>query len=430
MSRLGIQMAGERLGELVKSGDHVFLPGSGCVPVGFLRQLLARKEALRDVRLCHPTAWGPFPYGKPEFAGHFRGLSFFLSANARRAWADGWGIDFVPVRLSAISALIEGDLTPVDVAVLHLSPPDERGYCSIGPYCAYMHAMRKRARLVIGQINRHMPRACGETEVHVSELDYYGELDEPLVAVPPVAFGEVEAQMARHVASLVADGDTIQIGRGGIPQAVVGELGDRRDLGVHSELISDWIVELTERGVVTGAKKSLHPGVSVATISDGSQRFYDFVHGNDAVRFMPSEYVNDPRVIALNDNLVSINTAVEVDLTGQINAESVGHRLISGTGGLLDFALGAQSARGGRFIVAMPSTALGGSASRIVAALPAGTAVTVPRTLADIVVTEYGIARLRGRTLEQRMQSLIAIAHPSFRETLEREAAAVYVRQR
>ncbi len=411
------------ISQYVKSGDHIVFQGSGCVPWGFLNVLLKRKDELNDVYFCHPSAWGDFPYGKSEYKGHFRYKSFFLSANARKAWEKRWGIDIIPVRLSAISELFLKEIVPVDMAVLNLSPPDAKGFCSMGPYAVYMNSAIQKAKLVVGQVNKYMPRTQGDTLIHVEELDFIFEKDEPLLEIPPVEAGEVETKIAKHVEPFIQDGDTLQIGRGGVPQAIINMLEEKRDLGVHSELISDWVVDLVEKGVITGARKTHLPGKIVATIGDGTKRLFDFVNDNDSVLFKSADYVNDPRIIAQNDNFVSINGAVQVDLTGQINAESIGTRPISGVGGQLDFALGAQWAKNGRYIVAMPSTALNGKNSRIVPFFSEGTVVTIPRTLADVIVTEYGVAELKGKTLEERAKSLINIAHPKFRDSLMESAS-------
>jgi 4-hydroxybutyrate CoA-transferase len=407
--------------KLVKSGDNIIFPGSGCVPWGYLRALFRRVDELRDVSLCYPTAWGEFPYDKEEFKGRFRNKSFFLSANTRSAWKRKMGINVIPVRLSSISALI-GNTLPIDVAVFHLSPPDEQGYCSMGPYSVYMNNVTVSAKVKIAQINTHVPRTFGDTKIHINELDFLFEHNEQLLGVSNPVISDIEEKIAKNIEPLINDGDTLQIGRGGVPSAVVQLLKSKNDLGVHSELISDWIIDLVEGGVITGKKKTLLPGILVGTIGDGSQKFYDFVDNNPMIHFKSANFVNDPRIIAMNDNLVSINSAVQIDLTGQINAESVGTRLISGVGGQLDFAIGTDWSKNGRYIVAMPSTALNGAESKIVTTFPKGTAVTVPRSLADIIVTEYGVAYLKGKTLDERVEQLISIAHPLFREQLRKEA--------
>lgn len=421
----------DEVAKLVKSGDNVIFPGSGCVPWGFLRALIKRESELKNVSFCYATAWGDFPFDKQDFKGVFRNKSFFLSANSRKAWRNKVGIDVIPVRLSAIGSLLDNKLVPIDVAVFHLSPPDENGYCTIGPYSVYKDQVIENVKLTIGQINSNMPKTYGDTMIHIDQMDFLFEHNEPLLGVGNVEAGEVEKKIATHIETLVNDGDTIQIGRGGLPSAVVQLLKSKKDLGVHSELLSDWVVDLVENGVITGKKKTNLPGSIVGAIGDGTQKFYDFVNNNETVQFKSANYVNDPRIIAQNDNLVSINSAVQIDLTGQINAESIGTRLISGVGGQLDFALGADWSKNGRYIVALPSTALNFNESRIVATLPEGTAVTVPRSLADIIVTEYGIAYLKGKTLDERVEELISIAHPSFREQLKIEASQkLYIQQR
>ncbi|WP_158211697.1 acetyl-CoA hydrolase/transferase family protein [Alkalihalobacterium alkalinitrilicum] len=407
--------------ELVHSNSHIIIPGSGCVPWAFLNSLFSNKRTLTDITICHPTAWGDFPYGKDGY-NNFTYKSFFLSANARNTWKERKGVEYIPVRLSSISDLLNENIVPTDVLVLNLSPPDKNGNCSMGPYTVYLKSALKCAKLIIGQINSKVPRTFGDTLINIDELDYLYEADEPLLGVNSIEPGEVEQKIAQNIEPLINDGDTIQIGRGGVPAAIVQLIDKKKDLGVHSEMISDWVVDLVYKGVITGKRKTHLNGKIIATIGDGSQRFYDFVNNNEMVHFKPSEYVNDPRIIAQNDNMVSINAAIQIDLTGQINAESIGTRLISGVGGQLDFALGSYWSKNGRFIVALPSTALNGQQSRILPTFPEGTAVTVPRTLADIIVTEYGVARLKGATLNERIERLINIAHPKFREELRDKA--------
>lgn len=402
----------------VHSGDTIAIPSCGAGPWRIL-EALAKRPDVRGVRICHATLWGPMYHLKPENAEKMRTLALFLTANARKAMLDG-RVDFVPVNLGHVAHLFHSGALPVDVAVLHLSPPDDEGYCTFGVYVAYMRAAAEAAKVVVAEVNDQMPRTYGDTRIHVSQLDAIVEVSARLPEIPPGESTDIERRIGEHVAALVEDGATLQLGRGGMPDAVLAFLGDKRDLGIHTELYSDTVVEMVKRGVITGARKTLHPGKLIAGFLDGSRKLYDFVHNNPMVEMHRSEYVNDPAVIGQNDNLVAINSAVEVDLTGQINAESVGTRLLSGAGGQLDFALGAWRSNNGKFIIAMPSTA--SQHSRIVARLGDGAAVTVPRTLAQFVVTEYGLADLRGASLNQRAKALIAIAHPDHREALERAA--------
>ncbi|MBI3967799.1 MAG: acetyl-CoA hydrolase/transferase family protein [Chloroflexi bacterium] len=413
----------ERVARLVESGDHVVLPGCGAAPWSFLNALVARSDELAGVRICHASLWGDLPHLRPELHDRIVYKSFSLVTPNARALIDEGRAEFVPVGLADLPRLMLRGHLPVDVAVLSLTPPDEHGYCSYGSYVAYMKAAAESAKVRIAEINDQMPRTHGDTLVHVSEIEHLLEVSYPLTPIPPPKPPtETERQIGHHVADLVDDGSTLQLGRGGIPDAVLSYLRDKRDLGIHTEMFSDGVVDLVERGVITGGRKTLHPGKLVAGFLDGSERLYDFVRDNPMVEMRRSEYVNDPAVIGQNDNLVAINAALEIDLTGQINTESFATRLFAGVGGQLDFALGSQVGRNGRYVVALPSTASGGRVSRITAQFAAGTAVTIPRTLTHYVVTEHGIADLRGKTLAERAQALIAIAHPDFREELERSA--------
>jgi Acetyl-CoA hydrolase len=306
----------------------------------------------------------------------------------------------------------------VDVALIHVSEPDQHGYCSFGVAVDYTKPAAECAKTVIAQVNRNMPRTLGDSFIHVSNIDYLVESDDPIIELSPPKIGEVECAIGKNCASLIQNGDTLQLGIGAIPDAVLLFLKDKHDLGIHSEMFSDGVVELVEAGVITNKKKNFHPGKSVVTFLMGTRRLYDYVDNNPEVEMYPVDYVNDPCVIARNDNLISINSCVQVDLMGQVVSTSVGLKQISGVGGQVDFVRGANMSKGGKTIMAMPSTAAKGKVSKIVPLIDEGASVTTSRYDVNYVVTEYGIAQLKGKTLRERAQALITIAHPDFRPEL------------
>ena len=363
------------------------------------------------------VAMGKCEYCKPEYAANFRHNALFVGGGSREAVFSGRG-DYTPSFFFEIPQLFHTTL-PVDVAMVSLTPPDEEGNCSLGVSADYDYEAVMTAKTVIAQVNDQMPFTYGKL-IPVDKVTCFVEHSAPLIELAPPKIGPVEEAIGRNCASLINDGDTLQLGIGAIPDAVLLFLKDKKDLGIHSEMFSDGVVELAEAGGITNARKTLHPGKYVATFLMGSQRLYDFVDHNPDVYMAPVDYVNDPFVIARNDQMVSINSCVQVDLMGQIAAESIGYLQISGTGGQVDFIRGAARSRDGRSIIAMPST-VKGKTSKIVPLLDEGAAVTTGRTDADYVVTEYGIAALKGRTLRQRARALIEIAHPDFRDGLKAE---------
>jgi acetyl-CoA hydrolase len=344
----------------------------------------------------------------------------FISEDVRAAVNEGRA-DFTPVFLSEIPQLYRTQL-PIDVAFIHVTPPDEHGFCSYGVEVGVTKSAAEAARIVIAQVNPHMPRTLGDSFIHVSKIDYAVEVDTPLPEVKRGESAPVQQEIARNVASLIEDRSTLQAGIGGIPDAVLSYLTDRRDLGIHTELFSDGVIDLVEQGVITNAAKTLHTGKIVAGFVLGTQRLYNFVHDNAMVELHPTEYVNDPYRIAQNDRMVAINSALEVDLTGQVCADSIGHQFYSGVGGQVDFIRGAARSRGGKPIIALPATAKDDTVSRIVWELKPGAGVVTSRNDVHYVVTEYGVAYLHGRTIRERARALIDIAHPSFREALEAKA--------
>lgn len=393
-------------------------------PTRLVESLIQRAPELRNVEIVHMVAMGECAYCQPQYMESFRHNALFVGGNSRSAVAEGRG-DYTPSFFYEIPRLFSAEL-PVDVAMITVAPPDESGMCSLGISVDYTYEAIKRAKFVIAQVNRNMPRTFGRSSVMVQEIDCFVPWDQPLLTLAPPKIGPVEEAIGRNCASLIQDGDTLQLGIGAIPDAVLRFLEGKRDLGIHSEMFSDGVMELMERGIITNRRKTLHPGKSVANFLMGTERLYRFVHENPDIEIYPVDYVNHPMVIAQNDNMVSINSCVQVDLMGQIVSECVGYQQISGVGGQVDFIRGAAMSKNGRAIIAMTSTVRGGKASKIVPLLDEGAAVTTSRNDVDYVVTEYGVARLKGRTLRQRARALIDIAHPDFREYLEKASQKRY----
>jgi acetyl-CoA hydrolase len=401
---------------VLESGARVLLGSGAATPRALLGALCDRAATLRGVEVCHLLTLGDAPYLRPELAGKLRHNAFFIGDNVRAAVQSGLA-DFTPTFLSEIPALLRGPL-PVDVALVQVSAPDERGFCSLGVSVDIVRAAVDTARLVIAELNPRMPRTHGDAFLHASQISLAVEAEHELPVLERPAVGEVQRAIGRHVASLVRDGDTLQTGIGAIPDAVLAALSDHRELGIHTEMFSDGVVDLVERGVITNSRKSLHPGKLVTSFVLGTRRLYDFVDDNPQLEMHASDYVNDPFVIAKNRHMVAINSALAVDLTGQVCADSIGCKFYSGVGGQVDFVRGAARAEEGRAILALPSTAKGGTVSRIVAELAPGSGVTTTRNDVQFVVTEHGVASLHGRTVRDRVHALVAIAHPTFRDDL------------
>lgn len=398
----------------IKSGDRVVIQHAVAEPSYILDAMVANAKAYENVEIVHMVAMGKAAYAQPGMEKHFRHNALFLGGSTRACIAEGRG-DFTPCFFFEIPHLWETTL-PVDVALVTVTPPDENGMCSLGVAVDYTMSAAKNAKKIIAQVNNCMPRTNGTSCLRVDEIDCFVHHDAPIIPLAPPKIGPVEEAIGKHCASLIQDGDTLQLGIGAIPDAVLLFLKEKRDLGIHSEMFSDGVVELMEAGVITNAKKNLHPGKCIATFLMGTQRLYDFVNNNPNVELYPVDYVNHPAVIAQNDNLVSINSCVQVDLMGQVASESIGARQISGVGGQVDFVRGASLSRGGRSIIAMPSSTKG--ISKIVSLLDEGAAVTTSRCDVDYIVTEYGVAHLKGHTLKERAKALIEIAHPNFRDEL------------
>ncbi|MGB9662230.1 MAG: acetyl-CoA hydrolase/transferase family protein [Moorellaceae bacterium] len=407
----------------IASGNRVVVAHACGEPQVLIDALVKRAPELENVEIVHMVAMGKSEYCKPEMAGHFRHNSLFVGASTREAVNTGRA-DYTPCFFSEIPRLFREGYLPVDVALIHVSPPDKHGFCSLGISVDYTKPAAECARIVIAQVNRYMPRTLGDSFMHISQFDYIVEADVPLIEQARAQISEVEERIGRYVAELIEDGSTLQLGIGGIPDAVLLFLKDKKDLGIHTEMFSDGVVELYEAGVITNQRKTIHRGKMVATFLMGSKRLYDFVDDNPVVEMHTVDYTNDPYVIGRHEKMVSINSALQVDLTGQVCADTIGLKQYSGVGGQVDFVRGAARSPGGKSIIAMPSTAGNGRFSRIVPVLDQGAAVTTSRNDVHFVVTEFGIADLRGKTVRQRAKALIEIAHPQFKEELKREVKA------
>ena len=405
----------------IKSGNRVVVAHACGEPVILTDAMVENAERydFRDIEVVHMVAMGKAGYCKPEMASRFRHNGLFLGGTTKVAVEEGRG-DFTPIFFSQIPDLLRNELR-ADVLLFQVSEPDEHGYCSFGISCDYTKPCAETAGLHIAQINKNMPRVLGDNFIHISQLDYIVAQDANLIQLNPPQIGEVQRKIGENIASLVKDGDCLQLGIGAIPDAVLLFLKEKKDLGIHSEMISDGVVELINAGVVTNKCKQIDKGQSVVTFLMGTDKLYDYVKNNPSVKLLPVDVVNDPRIICQNDNVVSINSCVEVDLMGQVCSESVGLKQISGIGGQVDFVRGANMSKGGRTIMAMPATAAKGTISKVVPFLAEGATVTTSRCDVNYVVTEYGIAQLHGRTLKDRARQLIEIAAPEFREELKVE---------
>lgn len=402
----------------IRSGQRVFVHGAAATPSVLLDAMVERAPDLRDVEIIHLHTFGPARYADSEYRDSFRVVNLFVGANLRGR-IDGERVDYLPCFLSEIPALFRSGRRTPDVALLHLSPPDRHGNCTLGTSVDVALAAAESADLVIAQINPRMPRVHGDGFIPIGWIDHAIEVDEPLFEIPRAPLGEVELAIGRHVAGLVEDGATLQMGVGSISDAALTALTSHAHLGVHTETWSDGLLPLLASGVVDNSRKVVHPGKTISGFVMGSRKLYDFIDDNPAVIQADIAYVNNASVIRRNPKVVAINSAIEVDLSGQICADSIGHRIISGVGGQMDFLRGASLSPGGKAIVALPARTRSGE-SRIVATLRPGAGVVTTRAHAHYVITEYGVANLFGRTLRERARELVAIAHPDDREALER----------
>lgn len=406
----------------IRSGDHVWIHPGCSNPEELVRAMVARAGELEGVEVTHLLTFGCADYVDPRYGRSFRHRSLFTGENVRQAVNEGRA-DSVPAHLSEIPRLLDSGAIPIDVALVHLSPPDEHGFCSFGVGVECTKAAAEKARAVIALVNRRMPRSLGDSFIHVSRLAHVVEADRPVLELTHSdRVGDTARAIGAHVAELIEDGSTLQMGIGEIPDAVLLNLEAKRDLGIHTEMFSDGVVALFEKGVITNAAKTIHRGKIIASFVLGSRKTFDFLDNNPFVEFHPSDYVNDPFIVARNDKMVAINSALSVDLTGQVCADSIGRQVYSGFGGQLDFIRGAARAKGGKPVIALPSKAKGGTVSRIVDTLAEGAGVVTTRADVHYVVTEHGIAHLYGKSLRERAKALIAVADPDFRRDLEAAA--------
>ncbi len=408
----------------IQSGDHIFIGSGAAEPQKLVEALVARANAVFGTEIVHIMTLGIAPYAEPKWGDNFRHNALFIGPNVREAVAQGRA-DYTPIFLGEIPRLFETGRVPIDVALIHVSPPDRHGYCSYGVSTDVVKPATEAANLVIAEVNEHMPRTLGDSFLHVDDIDFLVPVDYPILETTVGVADEIARNIGKYIANLIEDGSTLQMGIGTIPDSVLYYLRDKKDLGIHTEMFSDGMMHLVELGVITNMKKSLHRGKIVAAFCMGSKRLYEFVDNNPFIEFHPVSYTNDPFIIAQNDRMVSINSALEVDLTGQVCADSLGAYFYSGIGGQVDFVRGAARSKGGKPIIALPSTAADGSVSRITSQLKPGAGVVTSRGDVHYVVTEWGVAYLHGRTIQERALALISVAHPKFRPELIRQAKAL-----
>ena len=404
---------------IIESGNRIYVSGNAATPFPLVEALAERKDSLRDVDVVHVLLLGDDPLSAPGMEGHFRHKSLFVGPADRKAVNEGKA-DYFPIFLYEIPKLFtlgKGTL-PLDVAIIQTSPPDAHGFLSYGVEDLATKAAAETAKQLIVQVNDKMPRTLGDCFIHVSKATKIVETSEELPTLEITQSSEVEKRIGEYIADLVEDGSTLQLGIGGIPNAALSAMGNKKDLGIHTEMVSDGIVEAIENGVITGAKKTLHPGKVVATFLLGSKSLYEFSHNNPLFELHPVDYTNDPFIVAQNDKMVAINSAIEVDLTGQVCSDSIGYRIYSGFGGQVDFIRGAARSKEGKPIIALPSTAKNDTINKIVPHLKEGAGVVTSRGDVHYVVTEYGVAYMHGKSLSRRAQALISIAHPNFRDEL------------
>ncbi len=404
----------------IESGQKVFVGSNGAEPQTLVDAMTDRKQPLSDIEIIHILTLGMAPYSEARFEKNFRHNAFFIGANVRDA-VNACRADYTPIFLSELPALFSNGQIPLDYALVMVSPPDAHGYCSLGISVDVVKAATSNAKHVIAEVNRQMPRTLGDSFLHVSQIDSFVESDVPLLEAPLPPLSPSVIKIGEHVAGLIEDGSTLQVGIGSIPNAVLASLKGRRDLGIHTEMFSDGILDLVEAGVINGRCKTIYPGKIVTSFCIGSRRLYDFVDNNPSIEFHPTEVVNDPFLISQNHKMVAINGAIEVDLTGQVCADSIGERFYSGIGGQVDFIRGAARSKGGKPIIALPSTTKlpgRGIVSRIVPTLQPGAGVVTSRGDIHYVATEWGVAYLHGKSIRERALALIEIAHPDFREGL------------
>lgn len=401
----------------IRRGDKVFIGSGAAEPQILVKALIESAGRLADTRIMHIMTLGVAPYTEEKFTDQFRHNAFFIGANTRQAIAEGRA-DYTPVFLSEIPELFTSGQSSIDVAFIQVSTPDKYGYCSYGVSTDVVKSAAESATRVIAEVNTRMPRVLGDCFINIKDIDYVVPVDVPLLTLQWVPADDVAKRIGRNTANLIDDGSTLQMGIGAIPDSVLHYLTDKKDIGIHTEMFSDGFMDLSESGVLNNSRKTLHPGKTIASFCLGSEKLYDFVDNNPSIEFHPTEHTNDPFIIAQNDKMVSINSAIEVDLSGQVCADSLGPMFYSGIGGQVDFVRGAARSKGGKPIIALPSTAKDDSISRIVATLKPGAGVVTSRGDVHYVVTEWGVAYLHGKSIRERAMALISIAHPKFRREL------------
>ena len=411
----------------IKSGDNVVIQPGCAVPLELVRAMVRRKDELENVTIYHILIVGDLPYVNPGMEKHFKHKAFFTGANVRKAVHEGRA-EFIPIFLSEVPLLFKRNIIPVDIALLNVSPPDEHGFCSLGVDVGTIKTAADKAKIVIAQINSEMPRSLGDSFIHINKIHHIVEHTEAISELPQVDPNTSEEMLkiydtiGKYTAELIEDGSTLQMGIGAIPDSVMKYLRDRKNLGIHTEMFSDGIVSLVEEGIINGEEKTIHPGKIIVGFVLGTKKVFKFIDNNPVIEFHPQEYVNDPFIIAQNKKMVAINSAIEIDITGQVCADSIGTRIFSGIGGQVDFIRGAAHSEGGKPIIALPSITKDGAVSRIVPQLNPGAGVVTSRGDVHYVITEYGVAQLFGKTLKERARELIRIAHPKFRDELTKYA--------
>ena len=409
---------------VIKSNDNVVIHSNCAMPFKLIDAMVARKDELENVKLFHALSVGKLPYFEPGMEKHFRHYSTFMGSEARKSFARG-DADFIPVYLYEVPLLFSTGIIKPNVSLIHVSPPDEHGFCSYGVEVGITKSPTEKADIIIAQVNKQMPRVLGDSFIHISKIKYIVEMDEPIPELPQSERNlspewiEIYSKIGENIAELIDDGSTLQMGIGVIPDNVLKYLENKKDIGIHTEMFADGIIDLVEKGIITNSKKTLHQGKMIAGFVLGTQRLYNFIHNNPMIEFHPQEYVNDPFVISQNANMVAINSAIEVDLTGQVCSDSIGTKIYSGFGGQVDFIRGAARSKGGKPIIALPSTTKDFSISRIAPFLKSGAGVVTNRADVHYVVTEYGVVQLHGKSIRERTYSLISIAHPKFRSELK-----------
>ncbi len=409
----------EKAVKVIQSNDRIYIQMGAAAPQALIKAMSDRHDELRNVEVCQLHTEGVAPYANPEYRKSFHVNSFFIGKNVRHTLKAGNG-SYTPVFLSELPLLFKNGVIPLDIALIQVSPPDKHGYCSLGVTVAATLAAIDAAKHVIAQINPQMPRTHGAGIIHISELDTFVEVDEAIPEHQLTKPSEIEQKIGDHIANLIEDKSTLQMGVGNIPNAVLARLGNHKNLGLHTEMFSDGVIDLILKDVINGNYKGVNPGRALATFLMGSKKLYDYVDDNPFIEMREADYVNDVYIIRQNPRMVAINSAIEVDVTGQICADSIGTRMYSGVGGQMDFIRGASLSKGGKAIIAMPATTKKGE-SKIVPFLKPGSGVVTTRAHVHYVVTEYGVANLYGKTIKQRVKALATIAHPDFSEQIMRE---------